>query len=80
VLLEIVLTTVSADRLTDPRTGAPYFLARVTLDSEPTVPLDGSALYPGMSAEVMIVTGERTALDYFLRPIGSSFNRAFREQ
>jgi HlyD family type I secretion membrane fusion protein len=71
--------TVSADRLTDPRTGAPYFLARVALGSEPTVPLDGSALYPGMSAEVMIVTGERTALDYLLKPIGSSFNRAFRE-
>jgi hypothetical protein len=33
-----------------------------------------------MSAEVMIVTGERTALDYFLKPIGRIFNRTFQKQ
>ncbi|MBL4719727.1 MAG: HlyD family type I secretion periplasmic adaptor subunit [Alphaproteobacteria bacterium] len=71
--------TVSADRLTDARTGAPYFLARIALTAEANSSFDKSMLYPGMQAEVLIITGKRTALDYFLRPIGSSFNRAFRE-
>jgi len=37
------------------------------------------ALYPGMQAEVMIVTGERTVLDYIFRPLSQSLGRAFRE-
>ena len=37
-------------------------------------------LQPGMPAEVMIVTGKRTALDYLLKPIVASFGRALREQ
>ncbi len=37
-------------------------------------------LYPGMPAEAMIVLGERRALDYFLSPITTGLNRAFREE
>jgi HlyD family type I secretion membrane fusion protein len=61
--LEGHVTTVSADRLTDQRTGASYFLARVELDDDPAEKLGGERLYPGMQAEVMIVTGARTTLD-----------------
>jgi hypothetical protein len=32
-----------------------------------------------MQAEAMIVTGERTALAYLLRPVTRSFDRALRE-
>ncbi len=70
---------VSADRLTDERTGTPYYEARVALD--PGQPeLADLKLQPGMPAEVMIVTGKRTALDYLLKPIVTSFTRALREQ
>jgi HlyD family type I secretion membrane fusion protein len=74
------VAAVSADRLADERTGVPYYLARVDFVDDPAKALDGAALTPGMPAEVMIATGARTALDYFLRPITRSFNRAFREQ
>jgi HlyD family type I secretion membrane fusion protein len=77
--LEGHVTTVSADRLMDERTGASYFLARVELDDDPAAKLGGERLYPGMQAEVMIVTGARTTLDYLSRPLVDSFNRAFRE-
>lgn len=77
--LEGRVTTVSADRLTDQRTGADYFLARVELDDDQVGRLGGERLYPGMQAEVMIVTGARTTLDYLSRPLVESFNRAFRE-
>jgi HlyD family secretion protein len=69
--------TVSADRFTDERSGAGYFLARVELVGEIDEEIE---LYPGMQAAVMIVTGSRTTLDYLIRPITQSFNRAFREK
>ena len=56
--IEGKVLTVSADRLTDERSGVPYFLACVILVEDLAV-----AFCPGMQAEVMIVTGERTVLD-----------------
>ena len=76
--IEGKVLTVSADRLTDERTGVPYFLARVVLVEDLAEDL-AVALYPGMQAEVMIVTGERTVLDYIFRPLSQSLGRAFRE-
>lgn len=73
------VTSVSADRLTDQRTGQAYYLARIEMIEDPAAQLDGGALYPGMPAEVMIVTGARTAMGYILKPITTSLNRAFRE-
>lgn len=77
--IDATVTSVSADRFTDANTGLDYFLARIELSPEAAAQLDGAALIAGMQAEAMIVTGERTALDYFLEPMVNSFNRAFRE-
>ncbi|PCH58954.1 MAG: membrane-fusion protein, partial [SAR86 cluster bacterium] len=74
--LEGRVTTISADRFSDERTGVDYFLARVELLDE--LP-EGVELYPGMQAEVMVVTGARTLLEYLTRPITQSLNRALRE-
>lgn len=71
--------SVSADRLTDDRSGVPYYLARVGLIGDVHKSLDGASLYPGMPADVMIKTEKRTALDYFFRPLTASFDKAFRE-
>ena len=70
---------VSADSLFDERTGAPYYVARVALDPDQPE-LEGLKLQPGMPAEVMIVTGARTPLDYLLKPIVTSLGRALREE
>ncbi len=70
---------ISADRLADPRTGASWYEARIALD--PDQPgLSRLALVPGMPAEVMIVTGARTPIDYLLKPIVDSLGRALREE
>ena len=37
-------------------------------------------IQPGMQAELLISTGERTALAYFIGPLKASFARAFREK
>ncbi len=74
--IEGTVITISADRLSDERSGLDYFLARVELTGEIDKEIE---LYPGMHAEVMIVTGARTTFDYLMRPVTQSLNRAFRE-
>ena len=42
--------------------------------------LYGLQLLPGMPAEVIIKTGERTLLEYLLQPLTDSFARSFKER
>lgn len=74
---------ISADRLVDKsvdgNTQLAYYKAKVELLEDPSEVLNGAPIYPGMQADVMIITGERTALEYFLNPVVKSFNRAFRD-
>lgn len=70
---------VSADRFTDPKTNAAYYTARIALTKKPNEIDPKIKLYPGMPAEVIIVTGERTMFDYLAAPITRSFRKAFRE-
>lgn len=78
--VEGVVTKVSADRFTDERSGDAYYLVYVEVDPDSLASSHNISLYPGMPAQVMIATGARTALDYLLSPLTSSFDRAFREQ
>lgn len=71
--------TVSADRLIDERTGEPFYSAKLELTEALPKPLTLEQLYPGMQAEVMIMTGLRTPLDYLLTPLAERVRRAFRE-
>ena len=71
---------ISADRLEDEATGEPYYLARVRLPEEEVArALGQDPLLPGMPADVMIRTGERTVISYLLRPLTDAMSRAFRE-
>lgn len=72
------LAWVSADSVEDPRTGQPYFIARVELDERPAEISGRLALHPGMRAEMVLLTGERTLLDQLIDPIMRNVNRAFR--
>lgn len=73
------LVTLSADRLTDEKTGQPYFTARIDLDSEAQPHLRGITLTPGMPVQAMIVTGEQTLFHYVLSPLRASLTRAMKE-
>lgn len=74
------LLTVSADRLVDEQSGLAYYLARVKLLDNVADLMNGVELYPGMQAEVMLLTEPRTPIEYLLKPLSESFNRAFREE
>lgn len=73
------VTLISADSLTDTVTNEVYFQAKIELLENPEEVLNGGAVFPGMQAEVFIVTGSRTALSYLVAPISKSFNRAFKQ-
>ncbi|TGQ03666.1 HlyD family type I secretion periplasmic adaptor subunit, partial [Mesorhizobium sp. M2E.F.Ca.ET.219.01.1.1] len=74
------VTRVSADRVTDAKTGFPYYVADIAVDRQELAAAPQIQLYPGMPASVMIVTEERTALDYILGPLVTSFHTAFRQK
>jgi epimerase transport system membrane fusion protein len=70
---------LSADRLTDEKTGMPYYQAQVELTPDSFEKLGDMELVPGMPAEVLINTGERTVFEYLMQPITNAFARAFIE-
>jgi epimerase transport system membrane fusion protein len=71
---------VSADRLTDKRTGTPYYTALIKFDEQELAASKEVKLFPGMAVTVMIPTTERTALDYLIGPIAASFDQSFRQK
>lgn len=68
-ILTGVVQTVSADVMTDPRTGVPYYSVRVRLNPDDLTRLKDVKLFPGMQCSVTIKTGERTLLAYLMRPL-----------
>jgi HlyD family secretion protein len=78
--VEATITYVAADMMTDQRTGDHYFTARARLSRESLAEWPEVRLYPGMPAEVMIVTGERRAIDYLVSPLFDRMRRAFHEK
>lgn len=70
-----VVTQVSADRSVDEKTGAPYYKvrARVTPEGKKLIAKLKLDVQPGMPVEIFVKTGERTMMNYLLKPV---FDRA----
>ena len=72
---------VSADTVSDAAEGSQeVYVARISIDAEELQRVPGFTPTPGMPAEVMIQTAERTFVQYLAKPIIDSMSRAFREQ
>ena len=63
------LKSMSQDLLTDPETRMSYYLARLEITPEGMERLGHRKIVPGMPAEVVIKTGERSLLTYLLHPL-----------
>ena len=74
-----VLTRLSRDRLIDQETDMPYYSAEIKLLEEDLALLEGMSLVPGMPAEVLIKTGQRTMLGYVTSPMSRMFSRSLIE-
>ena len=70
--------SISRDRLVDEQTKQPYFLAQVVVDDIPSFVKD--RLSAGMPADVIFPTGERTVLDYLVRPLKDRLRSVMREK
>lgn len=75
-----VVTQISGDRLINEQTGMPYYLARVQLTEEGLDLLGPRTLIPGMPAEVLINTGDRTLFQYLMQPVDNAFARSLIEE
>ncbi|RYH02522.1 HlyD family type I secretion periplasmic adaptor subunit [Salipiger sp. IMCC34102] len=73
---------VSADSVTDSSAGisTEVYVARISIAPEEILRVPEFTPTPGMPAEIMIQTAERTFAQYLARPIVDSMSRAFREQ
>lgn len=68
---------VAADSTLDEATNQYYYETRVRIDVAELAKHDGYYLSPGMPADVTIVTGERTMLQYLIDPFVRSVQKAF---
>lgn len=74
------LDYLSPDSVLEGANGQPeVYLARVTIPPEEIARVPGFVPTPGMPAEVMVQTAQRTFFDYLSKPISDSMSRAFRE-
>ena len=73
------LVKVSADSLVDEATGEAYFEAKVELLEDDLVLLGEYQLVPGMPADVLVKTGNRTLLGYLTSPLQRMFENSLIE-
>jgi len=68
---------ISADTITDEK-GDAYYIARVRTEA---ANLEGDmVIIPGMQADVHILTGKRTVLQFLLKPVLRARSNAFTER
>lgn len=79
-LLHGTVAYVAADVTVEERTNQSYYRATVQISADELARVQDVRLTPGMPAEVMIRSGERTLFNYLVQPLTDSMHRAFREQ
>lgn len=82
--LEGTVRTISADRLTDEKTGVSYYAAEIEVAPDQLdrvrASLGQGELRPGLPVETVMTARKRTALQYILEPLTVHFWRSLREQ
>lgn len=75
-----VVSRVSADVSTDPKTGMSYYTARIRFPEDQKQRLGGARLVPGMPVESFVQLGERSVLSYLVKPLTDQIAKAWRER
>lgn len=79
-VIEGEVASVSADRLVNEKSGTPYYLARVRVTENGVRTLGERKLVPGMPADVLIITGQRTLLQYLMQPARNALAQSMIEE
>ena len=72
--------SVAADALRDEVTQLPAYELRVSVRAAELPSVIRGRLKPGMPAEVLVPTGERTVMAYLMQPLMDSLRSGFREE
>jgi protease secretion system membrane fusion protein len=82
LLVDGVLTSISGDVLTESTNmgSVSFYLGRVQVTEKGLQQLGNRSLKPGMPAEVLIRTGERSLLTYLMGPLLKRISAAMREE
>ncbi|HJU70320.1 MAG TPA: HlyD family type I secretion periplasmic adaptor subunit [Paucimonas sp.] len=75
-----IVTQVSADRMVEEKTGAPYYKLKAQVAPEGMKMISHLQVRPGMPVEAFVKTGERTMMSYLLKPLFDRANTALREE
>ncbi|OJT45890.1 HlyD family type I secretion periplasmic adaptor subunit [Serratia plymuthica] len=71
---------ISADRLTDQRSGEPYYNMKVTVPQAQIKRLGEKTIVPGMPVSVFVRTGERSLLNYLFKPVVDRAHMSLTEE
>lgn len=71
--------SVSADVSLDDVTRQPYYVLHVSVRASSFPSVIRDKLVPGMPADVLVATGERTLMNYLVQPLADAFRRGMRE-
>jgi len=74
------VVNVSADALIEPKQGMPYFKALVEVTPEGMHNLRHHQIRAGMPAEVFVKTGERTMMNYLIKPLTDRLRTSLTEE
>lgn len=74
------VTQISADRLIDEVTGSPYYQLIAKVSPEGIDLMPDLTVKPGMPVEMFVKTGERTMLNYLLKPITDRLKLSMSEE
>ncbi len=75
-----IVTTVSADRLVDEKSGAPYYSVKAKVAPEGMKLISNLQIKPGMPVDLFVKTGERTMMNYLLKPILDHLKMSMTEE
>lgn len=73
------VSQLSADVVRDEATGEQFYQVELIPNAVDLPKLQGQELLPGMPVEAFIRTGDRSPLNYLMKPLTDYFVRAFRE-
>jgi protease secretion system membrane fusion protein len=75
-----ILTHVSADRLIDEKSGQPYYNVKAKVAPEGMKMIANLQIRPGMPVDLFVKTGERTFMNYLLKPMLDHTKLSMREE
>lgn len=75
-----IVTQVSADRFVDEKSGQPYYKLYAKVAPEGMKMIANLQIRPGMPVDLFVKTGERTMMNYLLKPLMDHFKMSMSEE